>query len=87
MDGLDGQATDAAALSLDMRGVNALDTFGAWLAERLVRDWQARGREAQIVGLAKHYRGLLQDVRRTNLRSREAAARDNWLISSPARKV
>src|SRR5262249_50451118 len=70
VDGLGGQTTGAAALSLDMHAVDALDTFGAWLVERIVRDWQARGREAQITGLAERYRGLLQDVQRTNLKAR-----------------
>ena len=82
IDGLAGKASDAAALSLDMRGVDALDTFGAWLAERIVRDWQARGREAQIIGLAEHYRGLLQDVQRTNHKAQEGAAKQSWPLSA-----
>jgi phospholipid/cholesterol/gamma-HCH transport system permease protein len=65
--------------------VVALDTFGAWLAERLVRDWRARGRDTQIVGLAEHHRGLLQEVQRTNLEGRQAAVRENWLLSAPER--
>jgi phospholipid/cholesterol/gamma-HCH transport system permease protein len=85
VDGLRGAASDAAALSLDMRGIDALDTFGAWLAERVVRDWQASGGEAQIVGLAEHYRGLLEGVQRTNLKTREGAAKENWLMSAPER--
>ncbi len=85
VDGLGGKASDAASLSLDMRGVDALDTFGAWLAERIVRDWRARGREAQIVGLAERFRGLLQGVQRTNLKAEEGAAKENWLLSAPER--
>jgi phospholipid/cholesterol/gamma-HCH transport system permease protein len=82
VDGLPGAASDAAALFLDMRGIDALDTFGAWLAERVVRDWQARGGEAQIVGLPERYRGLLQGVQRTNLKGREGATKENWLLST-----
>jgi phospholipid/cholesterol/gamma-HCH transport system permease protein len=76
------EARAATAVSLDMRGIRALDTFGAWLAERAVRDWHAGGREAQIVGLPGQYRGLLQDVQRTNLRPNEATARANSLVSA-----
>jgi phospholipid/cholesterol/gamma-HCH transport system permease protein len=83
VDGLGAKASGAASLSLDMRGIDALDTFGAWLAERIVRDWRARGREAQIIGLAEHYRGLLQSVQRTNLKTGEGAAKENWLLSAP----
>ncbi len=85
VDGLGREASDAAALSLDMRGVDALDTFGAWLAERVVRDWRTRGHEAQIIGLAEHYRGLLQEVQLTNLKAREGATKENWLPSAPER--
>jgi phospholipid/cholesterol/gamma-HCH transport system permease protein len=82
VDGLGREASGAASLSLDMHGVDALDTFGAWLAERLVRDWHTRGGEAHIVGLAEHYRGLLQHVQRTNLRPDDVAATSSWLLST-----
>jgi phospholipid/cholesterol/gamma-HCH transport system permease protein len=82
VDGLRGAASDAAALSLDLRGIDALDTFGAWLAERVVRDWQARGGEAQIVGLSERYQGLLQGVQRTNLKARDGATKESRLLSA-----
>jgi phospholipid/cholesterol/gamma-HCH transport system permease protein len=85
VDGLGRETADAAALSLDMHGIDALDTFGAWLAERIVRDWHSRGREARIIGLAEHYRGLLQHVQGTNLKISDRAVRENWLLSAPER--
>jgi phospholipid/cholesterol/gamma-HCH transport system permease protein len=81
IDGLGSAASDVAVVSLDMGGVDALDTFGAWLAERIVRRWKARGRQAQIVGLAERYRGLLHDVQRTNLKAPVGAAKQNPLLS------
>jgi phospholipid/cholesterol/gamma-HCH transport system permease protein len=81
VEGVVREAPGAAALSLDMRGVDALDTFGAWLAERIVRDWRVRGREAQIVGLDERYQGLLQDVQGTNLAAREGTAKESRLLS------
>ena len=52
----------AGALTVDMREVNRLDTFGAWLLERLSRKWAARGTRMRIIGLPEHYRGLLDEV-------------------------
>ena len=82
VDGLSGEARNASTLSLDMHAVDALDTFGAWLAERVIRDWQVRGREAQMLGLAEHHRGLLQAVQRTNRKVQERAAKESWLLSA-----
>jgi phospholipid/cholesterol/gamma-HCH transport system permease protein len=33
----------AKAVSIDMRGVREFDTFGAWLLERLTRQWRSAG--------------------------------------------
>jgi phospholipid/cholesterol/gamma-HCH transport system permease protein len=56
----------ARSVDLDVRQVERLDTFGAWLIERLTRVWTAGGGEARIVGLPDHYRGLLEEVRAVN---------------------
>jgi phospholipid/cholesterol/gamma-HCH transport system permease protein len=53
-------------VSIDMGRVDRLDTFGAWLIERLVRAWRSAGLEASVVGLADHYRGLLTEVKNVN---------------------
>ncbi|MEJ2116636.1 MAG: STAS domain-containing protein, partial [Alphaproteobacteria bacterium] len=50
----------ARSLSIDMTGVQAFDTFGAWLLEKLLRSWRGKGLEANIVGLAEHYKGLFR---------------------------
>ncbi len=82
VDGLSGEARNASTLSLDMHAVDALDTFGAWLAERVIRDWQVRGREARMIGVAEHHRGLLQEVQRTNRKAQERVAKASWLLSA-----
>jgi phospholipid/cholesterol/gamma-HCH transport system permease protein len=69
------QANEARGLSLDMREVRALDTYGAWLVERLVRDWQARNRDAEITGLPERYHSLLGGLHYAN---REAVAGPRW---------
>jgi phospholipid/cholesterol/gamma-HCH transport system permease protein len=53
-------------VAIDLAGVERLDTFGAWLIERLARALRSAGREAAIVGLADHYRGLLGEVSAVN---------------------
>ena len=55
-----------ARVSIDMGRVDRLDTFGAWLIERLLRAWRSAGLDATVVGLADHYRGLLNEVKNVN---------------------
>jgi phospholipid/cholesterol/gamma-HCH transport system permease protein len=69
------------AASIDMGGVSAFDTFGAWLLERLVRERRARGQEFRVTGLPDHYRGLFGEVAQTNLEAPPPAARRNALLS------
>jgi phospholipid/cholesterol/gamma-HCH transport system permease protein len=57
-----GKAGRFRQVEIDMRGVERLDTFGAWLLERLVRIWTERGCETKVVGLPEDYRGLIDKV-------------------------
>ncbi len=47
---------------IDMGGVDRLDTFGAWLLERLTRSFSARGCETAVTGLREDYRALVDEV-------------------------
>ncbi len=60
------QAADVPGLSVDMNGVTAFDTYGAWLLERLVRERSRAGLHTEIAGLREEYHGLLCDVKDTN---------------------
>ncbi len=64
---IDGVAAQRGAGSIDMRAVQALDTFGAWLLERLVRQRRARGEDIEVVGLPERFSGLIGEVHQTNL--------------------
>jgi phospholipid/cholesterol/gamma-HCH transport system permease protein len=66
VDRVTGEAPKAKDVSIDMAGVREFDTFGAWLLERLTRQWTASGREAVIVGLPEHDRGLLKEMHGVN---------------------
>ena len=48
------------AAAIDMRDVAEFDTYGAWLLERLTREWTARGQEMSVRSLPERYRGLLE---------------------------
>jgi phospholipid/cholesterol/gamma-HCH transport system permease protein len=54
------------AVIIDMARVERLDTFGAWLIERLVRDCAAAGCSTEVQGLSDDYRGLVEEVRQAN---------------------
>ena len=56
------------AVEIDVSGINRLDTFGAWLIERLVRAWSQRGCEPKIIGLPADYSGLVQEVHNVNVK-------------------
>ena len=58
------RGSEGRALSIDMRGVGEIDTFGACLVERLIRSYRGSGREANIVGVPDRFRGLLREVDR-----------------------
>jgi phospholipid/cholesterol/gamma-HCH transport system permease protein len=58
--------TRVRAVAIDIARIERLDTFGAWLLERLVRTWSAKGCEPTVVGLSERYRGLIEEVRHTN---------------------
>ena len=64
---LAGETASARSVSIDMGGVREFDTFGAWMLQRLTREWTAAGRETSITGLPEHDRGLLAAMDRVNL--------------------
>jgi phospholipid/cholesterol/gamma-HCH transport system permease protein len=78
------KAEGAGTVALDLRGIQALDTFGAWLLERLVRDWRARNRDAQVTGLPEHYQGLLDNLHDANREVASAPRPANPLVSALA---
>jgi phospholipid/cholesterol/gamma-HCH transport system permease protein len=71
------------AVDIDLSQVKPLDTFGAWLIERLARNWASRGAETRIVGLSDDYRGLVEEVHESNLKPPPTIERPNRLIAIP----
>ncbi|SHN82821.1 MlaE family ABC transporter permease [Bradyrhizobium erythrophlei] len=54
----------AANVFIDVSQISKLDTFGAWLIERLRRGLTQGGIEAKIAGLSADYSTLVEEVRR-----------------------
>jgi phospholipid/cholesterol/gamma-HCH transport system permease protein len=71
----------ARRIIVDMAGVAALDTLGAWLIERLLRGAAARGQEAEFARLPERYRGLFEELRRVNRRPPARGAPLNPLLA------
>ena len=53
-------------ISIDVSQVSKLDTFGAWLIERLRRSLTQGGMETKIAGLSVNYASLVEEVRRVS---------------------
>jgi phospholipid/cholesterol/gamma-HCH transport system permease protein len=53
-------------VSIDVSQVSKLDTFGAWLIERLRRSFTTGTVEARIDGLSANYASLVDEVRRVS---------------------
>ncbi len=66
--------------SIDMHKVEAFDTYGAWLLERLVRERKALGGDTTIVALPEHYRDLVTAMHGAILEQPPKVAHENPLI-------
>ncbi len=77
VDGIGADPATVRGADIDVRGIEALDTYGAWLLERLTRTCRERGQEVRIVALADRYRGLLEEVHRANRTAAEAREGEN----------
>ena len=71
----------ARRIDIDLTRLERLDTFGAWLIERLTRTLAARGSTARIVGLSDADRGLIEEVRLVNRAATHAGRADNPVLA------
>ena len=75
----------AKPASLDLRSVDQLDTYGAWLIESLVRRWRAQGQDLRVVGLPERFAGLVDAVRRAGSEPPPAAIPQNRALAGLVR--
>lgn len=69
------------AAEIDLGSVARLDTFGAWLIERLVRQREASGDTMRLVNMPDRYRGIFEEVRQANRRPPLASRRRDGLLA------
>ena len=81
VDSVAGEASKAKNVSIDMKGVREFDTFGAWLLERLMRQWTSTGRETVIVGMPEHDRDLLEEMHAVNRAPPAPPKHENKIVS------
>ena len=70
--------------ALDVSAVSALDTIGAWLLERSVRENARKGVLMGLEGLPPGYQELMAQIGRTNQSAPLPAARSNPAVSALA---
>jgi phospholipid/cholesterol/gamma-HCH transport system permease protein len=68
-------------LKIDMADVRELDTFGAWLLEKMSRGAIEAGHPATVVGIASRYKGLIEDVRQVNRRKSMSRSAPNPVLA------
>jgi phospholipid/cholesterol/gamma-HCH transport system permease protein len=81
---------DARSVDIDLAKLDRLDSFGAWLIERLKRTFMVRGATARIVGFSDADRGLMEELQLVNRappQERAAANRILLALNSVGRGV
>ena len=78
------EAEHGTATSIDMRGVSAFDTFGAWYLARLARDLKSRGHELTVMGLPERYTALFDAVQKSSARDEKAKSQPRATFSGLA---
>jgi phospholipid/cholesterol/gamma-HCH transport system permease protein len=71
---------DARNVDIDLTKLERLDTFGAWLIERLKRTFVLTGSRARITGLSDADRALMEELRLVNQAPAQAGVSSNGLV-------
>ena len=70
----------ASDVVIDLAKLERLDTFGAWLIERLKRAFSRRGSTARVIGLSDADRGLMEELQLVNRAPEETGAAANRIV-------
>jgi phospholipid/cholesterol/gamma-HCH transport system permease protein len=70
------QSGTTQEIAINMTGIERLDTFGAWLLERLVRNFTGTGRGVEILGLPDRYKDLVNEASHANRAAADAPPMD-----------
>jgi phospholipid/cholesterol/gamma-HCH transport system permease protein len=72
---------EARAVRMDMAEIRELDTLGAWLLEKMSRRATSAGHRIEMVGVADHYAGLIEEVRQVNRHTAAPVPAPNPLLA------
>ena len=72
----------ARNIAVNITRIDYLDTYGAWLIERALRNWKNQGRDARLVGLREDYRGLFEKVHAGTQTLSAAAPKPNSIVAT-----
>ena len=72
----------ARSVVIDLARLERLDTFGAWLIERLTRTFILRGSSMRVVGLSDADRDLMDEVKQVNLAPGQKKAATNPILAA-----
>jgi len=75
-----GRHEAARSVDIDLAKLERLDTFGAWLIERLNRAFTARGSATRIIGLSENDRGLMEVARLVNRTADDGGVAANRIL-------
>ena len=70
----------ASDVVIDLAKLERLDTFGAWLIERLKRAFTGRGSTARVIGLSDADRSLMEELQLVNRAPEETGAAANRIV-------
>jgi phospholipid/cholesterol/gamma-HCH transport system permease protein len=70
----------ARSVDIDLSGLDRLDTFGAWLIERLKRSFVIRGAAANVTGLSETDRALMAELQTANQAPAKERAAPNAVL-------
>ena len=82
VDGVAPQVAGASQVFLDIGKVDGLDTFGAWLLERLARRPDRDGKKAELRGVSPRYDGLIEEMHAVNLEPSAPAKARNPVLAA-----
>jgi phospholipid/cholesterol/gamma-HCH transport system permease protein len=80
-DGTVIKAATGCRAEIDLSRIEHLDTFGAWLIERLSRAYRDGGYDVRLVKVPERYKGLLDEVSQANLRAPPPVRRTNPILA------
>jgi phospholipid/cholesterol/gamma-HCH transport system permease protein len=75
-----GRHAAARSVDIDLAKLDRLDTFGAWLIERLNRAFAEQGAVTRVVGLSDSDRALMEEVRLVNRTASQGGVPANRIL-------